>query len=96
MDKLEKYYDKVVNLRCHLKERQAIKEIRLPVKVNVPGSDFVVKKQCKTFEEGWNYRQMKRRTKNDRRLLNGTLSRRTHNQPAHVPSPNNHPIPHLR
>jgi putative sigma-54 modulation protein len=50
MDKLEKYYDKVV--RCLFKsERQVIKENKIAeIKINVPGDDFG-KKQCKTFEE---------------------------------------------
>ncbi|OYX85343.1 MAG: ribosomal subunit interface protein [Flavobacteriales bacterium 32-34-25] len=53
MDKLEKYYDKVVSSDVYLKvEKTSEKENKIvEVKINVPGDDFVVKKQCKTFEE---------------------------------------------
>jgi putative sigma-54 modulation protein len=52
MDKLEKYYDKVVSSDIYLKvENKSEKENKIvEVKMNVPGDDFVVKKQCKTFE----------------------------------------------
>ncbi|MGO4818442.1 ribosome hibernation-promoting factor, HPF/YfiA family [Flavobacterium sp. W22_SRS_FP1] len=54
MDKLEKYYDKVVSSNVYLKvEKTSDKENKIvEVKMNVPGDDFMVKKQCKTFEEG--------------------------------------------
>ena len=53
MDKLEKYYDKVVFSDVYLKvEKTSDKENKIAeIKINVPGDDFVVKKQCKTFEE---------------------------------------------
>jgi putative sigma-54 modulation protein len=53
MDKLEKYYDKVVSSDVFLKvEKTSDKENKLvEIKINVPGDDFVVKKQCKTYEE---------------------------------------------
>ncbi|KVV14244.1 ribosome hibernation-promoting factor, HPF/YfiA family [Flavobacterium sp. TMP13] len=53
MDKLEKYYDKVVSADVYLKvERTSDKENKcVEIKVNVPGDDFLVKKQCKSFEE---------------------------------------------
>ena len=53
MDKLEKYYDKVVSSDVFLKvEKTSEKENKIvEVKMNVPGDDFMVKKQCKTFEE---------------------------------------------
>ncbi|WPR72862.1 ribosome-associated translation inhibitor RaiA [Flavobacterium sp. NG2] len=53
MDKLEKYYDKVVSSDVYLKvEKTSDKENKIvEVKINVPGDGFVVKKQCKTFEE---------------------------------------------
>ena len=53
MDKLEKYYDKVVSSDVFLKvEKTSDKENKLvEIKINVPGDGFVVKKQCKTFEE---------------------------------------------
>ena len=53
MDKLEKYYDKVVSADVYLKtEKTSEKENKcVDVKMNVPGDEFVVKKQSKTFEE---------------------------------------------
>ncbi|WP_366184662.1 ribosome-associated translation inhibitor RaiA [Flavobacterium ovatum] len=53
MDKLEKYYDKVVSSDVYLKvEKTSDKENKIvEVKINVPGDGFLVKKQCKSFEE---------------------------------------------
>ena len=53
MDKLEKYYDKVVSSDVFLKvEKTSDNQNKfVEIKINVPGDDFVVKKQCKTFEE---------------------------------------------
>jgi putative sigma-54 modulation protein len=53
MNKSEKYYDKVVDADVFLKvEKTSEKENKIvEMKVNVPGDDFMVKKQCKTFEE---------------------------------------------
>ena len=51
---IEKYYDKIVDSEVYLKvEQTSEKENKLvDIKLNIPGNDFVVKKQCKTFEEG--------------------------------------------
>jgi putative sigma-54 modulation protein len=53
LDKLEKYYDKVVSSDVYLKvEKTSDKENKIvEIKIHVPGDDFLVKKQCKTFEE---------------------------------------------
>ncbi len=53
LDKLEKYYDKIVSADVFLKvEKTSDKENKfVEIKINVPGDDFLVKKQCKTFEE---------------------------------------------
>ncbi|AWA29737.1 ribosome-associated translation inhibitor RaiA [Flavobacterium magnum] len=53
MDKLEKYYDKVVSSDVFLKvEKTSDKENKIAeIKIHVPGDEFLVKKQCKTFEE---------------------------------------------
>lgn len=53
MDKLERFYDKVVSTDVFMKvEKTSDKENKVvEVKINVPGDDFLVKKQCKTFEE---------------------------------------------
>ena len=53
LDKLEKFYDKVVSSDVFLKvEKTSEKENKIvEIKIHVPGDDFMVKKQCKTFEE---------------------------------------------
>jgi putative sigma-54 modulation protein len=53
-NKLEKYYDKVVTSDVFLKvEKTSEKENKIvEAKIIVPGDEFIVKKQCKTFEEG--------------------------------------------
>ncbi|PJJ09175.1 putative sigma-54 modulation protein [Flavobacterium sp. 1] len=53
MDRLEKYYDKVVSSDVFLKvEKTSEKENKnVEIKINVPGDDFLVEKQCKSFEE---------------------------------------------
>ena len=54
MDKLDLFYDKVIQSDVYLKvENTSGKENKIfEAKVTVPGDSFVVKKQCKTFEEG--------------------------------------------
>jgi putative sigma-54 modulation protein len=54
MDKLELFYDKVIQADVYLKvENTSDKENKIfEARVEVPGDTFVVKKQCKTFEEG--------------------------------------------
>jgi len=53
MSKLGKYYDKVISSDVYLKvEKTSDKENKIvEMKIIVPGDDFLVKKQCKTFEE---------------------------------------------
>jgi len=53
MSRLEKYYDKVVSSDAFLKlDNTSEKENKIvELKVLVPGDDFVVKKQSKSFEE---------------------------------------------
>ena len=53
MERLEKYYDKIVSSDVFLKvEKTSDKENKIvEIKVHVPGDDLMVKKQCKTFEE---------------------------------------------
>lgn len=52
MSKLEKYYDKVVASDVYLKlDNNNEKENKIvELKINVPGDEFIVKKQDKTFE----------------------------------------------
>jgi len=54
MNRLEKFYDKIVSIDVFLKlDNTSDKENKIvEVKVIVPGDEFIVKKQCKTFEEG--------------------------------------------
>ncbi len=54
MDKLDQFYDKVIQSDVYLKlENTSDKENKIfEARVNVPGDSFVVKKQCKSFEEG--------------------------------------------
>jgi len=51
---LEKYYDKIVDTEVFLKVQQSSEKENkfVDIKINIPGNDIVVKKQCKTFEEG--------------------------------------------
>ncbi|EAR00647.1 ribosome hibernation-promoting factor, HPF/YfiA family [Maribacter sp. HTCC2170] len=53
MDKLETFYDKVISSDVYLKvENTSSKENKIvEIKLNVPKDKFVVKKQCKSFEE---------------------------------------------
>ena len=54
LDKLEKFYDKIVSADVFLRlENTSDKENKtVEIKINVPGDDFVVKKTAKSFEEG--------------------------------------------
>ncbi|CEN40431.1 ribosome hibernation-promoting factor, HPF/YfiA family [Capnocytophaga cynodegmi] len=54
MDKLDHFYDKIIEADVHLKlENTSSKENKVvEIKVHVPGESLVVKKQFKTFEEG--------------------------------------------
>ncbi|RLD29211.1 MAG: ribosome-associated translation inhibitor RaiA [Bacteroidetes bacterium] len=54
MDKLEQYYDKVIKTDVLLKlENTSNKQNKIfEAKISVPGDSFVIKKVCKTFEEG--------------------------------------------
>ena len=54
MDKLDLFYDKIIQSDVYLKvENTSDKANKVfEAKVSVPGDCFVVKKQCKTFEEG--------------------------------------------
>ena len=53
MDKLDNYHDKIIHSDVYLKvENTSAKENKIvEIKVHVPGDEFMVKKQCKTFEE---------------------------------------------
>ena len=69
MDKLDLFYDKVIQSDVFLKVQNTSDKANkiFEAKVHVPGNSFVVKKQCKSFEEGADLavssleRQLKRR-----------------------------------
>lgn len=54
MDKLEHFYDKVIQSDVYLKlDNNNLKENKIfEARVSIPGDSIVVKKQCKSFEEG--------------------------------------------
>lgn len=51
---LGKYYDRIVDSEVFLKVQQTRekKNKLVEVKINIPRNEIVVKKQCKTFEQG--------------------------------------------
>ncbi|QXP74417.1 ribosome-associated translation inhibitor RaiA [Tenacibaculum sp. HL-MS23] len=53
---LEKFHDKIVDVEVFLKvQKTSEKENKITeIKINIPGSELMVKKQNKTFEEGVN------------------------------------------
>lgn len=53
LDKMETFYDKVISSDVYLKlENTSAKENKIvEIKLNVPKDNFIVKKQCKSFEE---------------------------------------------
>ena len=53
LDKLETFYDRVISSDVSLKvENTSSKENKIvEIKLNIPKDKFIVKKQCKTFEE---------------------------------------------
>ncbi|NNJ89962.1 MAG: ribosome-associated translation inhibitor RaiA [Eudoraea sp.] len=53
IEKLGLYYDKIINSEVYLKvENTSVKENKIAeIKVHVPKDTFIVKKQCKSFEE---------------------------------------------
>ncbi|RAJ13375.1 ribosome hibernation-promoting factor, HPF/YfiA family [Olleya aquimaris] len=54
MNKLELFYDKVIQSEVYLKvEKRSDKLNKIfEAKLNVPGDSLIVKKHCKSFEEG--------------------------------------------
>ena len=54
MDRLEQFFDKVICADVYMKvQNTSEKENKIvEVKLSVPGDEFIVKKQCKSFEEG--------------------------------------------
>ena len=77
MDKLDLFYDKVIQSDVYMKvQNTSDKENKIiEARVEVPGDSLVVKKQCKTFEEGTDMavssleRQLKKRKEKQRNYL---------------------------
>ena len=77
MDKLDLFYDKVIKSDVYLKlDNTSEKENKIfEARVSVPGDSFIVKKQCKSFEEGTDMavssleRQLKKRKEKLRAYL---------------------------
>ena len=53
VDNLERFYDRIIDAEVYLKvQNTSEKENKIAeIKLNVPGDEFIVKKQCKSFEE---------------------------------------------
>jgi putative sigma-54 modulation protein len=53
LDKLETFYDKMISVDIYLKVENTTGKANkiVEIKVNIPKNKYVVKKQCKTFEE---------------------------------------------
>jgi len=53
LDKLETYYDKVISSDVYLKVENTSSKVNkiVEIKLNVPKDNYIVKKQCKSFEE---------------------------------------------
>jgi putative sigma-54 modulation protein len=74
---LTKFHDKIVNAEVFLKvQKTSDKENKITeIKINIPGSELIVKRETKTFEEGVNAavdnlkRQLKRSKEKQRNSL---------------------------
>jgi putative sigma-54 modulation protein len=74
---LSKFHDKIVDVEVFLKvQKTSDKENKITeVKINIPGSELIVKRETKTFEEGINAavdnlkRQLKRSKEKQRDSL---------------------------
>ena len=53
LNKLELYYDRVISAEVYLKVENTSSKINkiVEIKTLVPGDSYIVKKQCKSFEE---------------------------------------------
>ncbi|NNC69264.1 MAG: ribosome-associated translation inhibitor RaiA [Flavobacteriaceae bacterium] len=53
VDNLEKFYDRIIDAEVFLKvQNTSEKENKIAeIKVNIPGDELIVKKQCKSFEQ---------------------------------------------
>lgn len=53
LDKLDQFYDRIIDGEVYLKvDNNNTKQNKISeVKLNIPGHELIVKKQCKSFEE---------------------------------------------
>lgn len=53
LDKLDVFYDRIIDGEVYLKVDNSHDKLNkiAEVKINIPGQDLIVKKQCATFEE---------------------------------------------
>ena len=53
LEKLNQYYDRIINGEVFLKvDNNHTKQNKIAeIKLHIPGHEFIVKKQCKSFEE---------------------------------------------
>jgi putative sigma-54 modulation protein len=53
LNKLDQFYDQIVDAEVFLKVENVNDGINklAEVRINIPGNDLIVKKQCRTFEE---------------------------------------------
>ncbi len=74
---LERFHDKIVDVEVFLKvQNTSEKENKITeVKINIPGNELIVKKQCKTFEEGISVsvESLKRQLKKSKEKSRATL-----------------------
>ena len=77
VESLTKYHDKIVDAEVFLKvQKTSDKENKITeVKINIPGSELMVKKETKTFEEGVNLAvdSLKRQLKKSKEKYRETL-----------------------
>ncbi|MCG1035546.1 ribosome hibernation-promoting factor, HPF/YfiA family [Polaribacter sargassicola] len=77
VETLTKFHDKIVDAEVFLKvQKTSDKENKITeVKINIPGSELIVKRETKTFEEGVNSAvdNLKRQLKRSKEKLRDSL-----------------------
>jgi len=77
IESLEKFHDKIVDAEVFLKvQNTSDKENKITeIKINIPGSELIVKRETKTFEEGVNLGvdSLKRQLKKSKEKLRDSL-----------------------
>lgn len=77
IESLAKFHDKIVDVEVFLKvQNTSDKENKITeIKINIPGSELIVKRETRTFEEGVNLGvdSLKRQLKKTKEKLRDTL-----------------------